>query len=282
MYQSIYPVYVKDMLSAFAVSIDGIHYQITTDLVKELSTYKGRSIALIYDNSNCYVYDGVSCSSLFEYAVSQDYRGCLKDVDLNDCDIKLQILQSRTHLDINSENILYATQAYYSVSVTGVPQVYSKTCWAAMIAMIKNCLSGSSLTAYNVATNVMGSTSSLVFNQGLTDSTIVSQMNSKYSLSYNYYNGVRSDSILEASITSGYPIFGSFTQAVTDSRHAGVIYGINIISGYVSVKDPRYITLNSTYSYSAYYSSGAYRYISLYNNEQHTLTRTICPSSAIY
>lgn len=139
----------------------------------------------------------------------------------------------------------------------------SNICWAATIACINNYVHGTSLTAIQVAKTYYGEN----YNKSFSTSSSAGVMRAHYNLLYQYYARVPSSNIILSNIQSGYPIYGRFVHS--SGGHAVTIYGVNLISGYITVMDPEF---GSTI---CYYSNGIYSYTGR-SGAKLKLTEAIC------
>lgn len=275
-----FPIFCEDRLVALAIGIDNNHYQVSRSLCDEIGTFASRSIALIYDNTSCYVFDEKQYTLIFKGGFEVEERVPLTRSNKASEIIKTSYLSAKFPINYDPCISKGVMQNYYSCNITGVPQKYDKICWAASWAVILNATGTvpSPVTAPGVASSILGTN----FNHTRTDSNTVSDMILHYGLHYVYNNSVLSDTVLKNNIIAGNPIYASFLNLGGTVRHACTIYGINMVSGYVSVMDPWGSDLNHTYSYAAYYSTlaGGYTYTNIYNSTQFILSRTICESTS--
>jgi len=138
-------------------------------------------------------------------------------------------------------------------------------CWAATIACISNYLYNTSLTAPVVSNTYFGSNTNPAPDFGVSGVNVAAFMNAQYGIPYTYGSSRPSDNAMLSNISAGYPVYGIFQ--CPSSLHAVTIYGIDPISGYISIKDPQF---GSATGYSngttyTYYSSYAYIYPTLHS-----------------
>lgn len=282
-----YPIFSNKGLVALATEIDETHYQLSRALCDIIAGINPEQIALIYDDQACYLFDGKHYKKLCGFLEKCDGRGTLYDVNLENQIVKIMTLKESVPIKYDSKEEKAVMQNYYSCSITAVPQVYSKICWAASMATILNYVQNPATphTAYSIATSLTGSTSPLIFNQGQLDSFVHSKFWSVYGLQYKrlsaYSNQVISDSVMVTNLSNGYPIYGRFDVDNMSVDHVCTVYGIHIVSGYISIADPEGTQGSNplpTYNYACYYSGSpyySYRYVSYFNNEGHTLINTL-------
>lgn len=270
---SFYPLFYNDSLVALAILVDEEEniYQITTSLVDEInsSIEKDESFALIYDSDGCYIYGekGLRLLDNFEAEIlDRDSLECERKIS-DFSDIKLSNMEKEIGgyslvPQNNKKQAYFATQAYYKCDVKYVSQSKFNICWAASIACIVNYLKGTNLTALEVA-----QANGINLNDGLSaegQETILK----KYGVNYTYENRFPSNSAILRNIKAGYPIKAGFKCSGT--YHAVVVYGVNLIAGYISIMDPQV-----GYETAVQYSKG-YKYVSSYSGAEFTSNNAIC------
>ena len=70
-----------------------------------------------------------------------------------------------------------------------------------------------------------------------------------------------SDSALVTNISNGYPVFGIFGWL--SGYHAVTIYGINAITGYISVMDPEFGVTTALHNGTSYVYTSSYSGVNL-------------------
>jgi hypothetical protein len=146
--------------------------------------------------------------------------------------------------------------SYISLNVSFVTQnPPSLYCWASAAACVGNYLTGYNLSGMNVAAYLYGIYN---YNQGADGWTSISTMNSIYGTSYIYQQPAPPTSVITDSLFSGKLLFTSWSGTY---GHACVIYGINVIGGYIYIMDPEYgfasaVPYANTYIYTSLYSGG--------------------------
>ncbi len=242
-----YPIVYDGHIVATANSPVEGKYCIEVGIAHLLDALNVSSISLIYDSEWAYVYTGRELLPLYKLEVedvddSSKYVSYRDKIDLNrNIDFSGIVVTdvSTTYLlgysDENYEN----NRAYYSCNVSYVTQApYNNLCWAASIACIKNYLSGTTLSAATV--NMQCLNTNVVMDVTMPLSSVASYMQNNYSMSYIVGYSVPSGNAFIANISGGYPIYGSFHWAngSGSGNHGCTIYGVNPISGYISVMNP--------------------------------------------
>lgn len=230
-----YPLTRDGELVLLAIE-NGAHFQITDALVDEISeAVDGTSrFSIVYDSKNCYLYVNNGFILLCENVEEATNRDVL-DVSggLNGHILSTTELTDLIEWEFE-EAPFVRVQSYYSLPVSYVKQLYSKTCWAASIAMIVNYINGTNLTDVLVARNVYSWEN---FNYYLARDKVPSVL-ALYDVTYTYKNQVPSDNVILRNIKNGYPIYASFNVVETNTGHAGVIYAVHVMAGYMYVMDP--------------------------------------------
>lgn len=267
-----YPLKFNGNLVAWAIPLSdnsNSNYQITTALVNDVNLLlqDGTDFALIYDYDYCYLYNGSELFLLTETTYKVENRLMLNtdSVCVNDFNIQLTNIADSTSLNYYSQPTTRA-QTYYSCPVNFVSQnPPSLLCWAASIACVVNYKKGTTYTAVQVAQKHYGNTD---FNKGLPLGDEDNILISDYFLLYRYKNEVPGDGVIGKNIINDYPILATFKWS--DGYHLVVIYGINTISGYISIMDPEFGACSATISGSSY------KYVSAYSGTTLTLNRATC------
>lgn len=271
----LYPLTINEKLVAFAIKDNNtINYQITTNLVNETSSNinSNESFALVYDNNICYAYTKNGLISLCKVRHENSNRqkidkvtdvSNIKETKLNHFS-SVQLLGYSSSTENTSSTLsdstaattsITTTSSYVSCSVSFVTQnPPSKYCWASSVACIGNFLKGKNYTGIYVAQYLYGTTD---YNKGANGPTSISTLNNIYGTSYSYYGSTPSENVIYSNISSGKPLFSGWTYS--SYGHACVIYGINIIGGYIYIMDPEYgfcsgSSNGSTYSFTSLYS----------------------------
>lgn len=276
----LYPLSYNGELVAFAIKtnmFDSI--QITTNLVTQISSTVGQSIpfSLVYDKEKCYVYTKEGLSPLFEVNHDINNRQSIQE-DINQSifnSIELNTLSSNQSLgyvtSIFSESALSnsllnditsnsTSSSYVSCNVSFVTQNQNPNsptyyCWASSDACIGNYITGYVLTGMNVAAYLYGVFN---YNQSANGYDSISTLNSIYGTSYSFYETSPSVSTIVTSLSSGKPVFSSWSGAYS---HACVIYGINVTGGYIYIMDPEGGFASASPNY------GRFFYTSLYSGQ---------------
>lgn len=250
-----YPLTVEGRLVLLAIE-NGEHFQITDALVDEINgaVDSTSSFSIVYDNKNCYLYADNNFILLCE---GGEAAGNRDELDVGGI-LSNPVFSTTSLTDLvkwkYEEALSARVQTYYSVPVIYKPQIYDNICWAASVAMIVNCVTGRDLSAVDVARKVF---SWEKFNYPLYRDKIPGVL-ATYGVTYTFKDQIPSDNVILQNIKSGYPIYASFYVVEPSARHGGVIYGVNVIAGYVYVMDPAFGS--ASLSYDA--NKGTYTYIS--------------------
>lgn len=261
------------------------YYQISTAYVDIISKTINNStdFALVYDRNCCYLYTRTEIYNIGVFSVDVSDRSIINSIDdisyestaeLNNInvDYSLYSYHTRNLSTTKSANnaALLAAPINYECDVKFVSQnPPSNLCWAASIACIVNYKKGTSYTATQVAKKYYGNTN---YNKGLEPGKQDDILKGTYGLSYTYKNQVPSDGIMLKNIKSKYPIYGSFkwSSGGKAGYHAVVIYGINVVGGYIYIMDPEFGFC------SASATGSGYKYTSGYSGVQLSLSRATC------
>lgn len=244
-----YPLKANDTLVALAVAVDispNTEYQVSTTLISEINAVitEYTSFALVYDYNCCYLFDGTNFSLLKQNTICIEERAVLQTTStFLSPNIELTNISNSTNLGYISTPQT-RTPIYYACSVDYVTQnPYKNLCWAASVACAVNCIKGTNLSAFQVASNYFGS---IDCNYGLVPSKITKAINS-YSQSYSYkQDTVPSDSVILKNIKANYPILAGFLDS-SNRAHMLTLYGINITASYIYLMDPSYGFRSATY-----------------------------------
>lgn len=262
-----FPIFYNGRIIALATKVSEDNFQIAVNLVSELNKIRSSNIALVYDSDAVYVFNGDSFSLLNTSPVTISYRQSFQNgyPDMSMENIKLCDLKTSVELNY-APSASPRAQTYFSCPVKYVPQgTGTEMCWAATIACIVNYVKSRSLTAKDVAVAEYGSVN---YNQGMSTANCATVLQDTYNLNYTYINHAPSDLAILENIQTGYPLYGSFGN---DHRsHAGTIFGINIVSGYITVMDPM---MGSTTALS---KNGEYTYFNTVIGENISLEKAIC------
>lgn len=252
-----FPLIYDSNIIAWAINSDVNNcdqYQITTELTDSVNEIidMNTEFAIIYDSSSCYLFDGNELLFLEKLDFVTTERETLYNVSdiISTDNIVLNSINESTLLGYSGD-VSRAVTSYYGCSVDYVTQnPYDNLCWAASVACIENYVHNNDLTALDVELDYKGEN---------TDSTIsaseFSVVLSYYDLAYIFNTRIPSGSAMVSNLQRGFPMLGIFS--VSESMaHAAVIYGVNIISGYIYVMDPMFGFT------SAGAGSGTYSYVS--------------------
>lgn len=248
-----YPLFFNGDMVALAIKLKDGHYQISSALVNEIKSSNASTISLIYDAHAVYLFDGKSLTLMAENSMVIPQRKYLNNALPNTSEANLNLCDLEEAEKLNYVPAKNAReQTYFSCNVKYVPQGDKKLlCWAATIACINNYVNKTNLTAVSVAQNIYGTED---YDHSVAAAESAAIMRREYGLDYTYGGWPPSDSAMLNNIQSGYPMYGSFATT-SQTLHAATIYGINPISGYITVMDPKfgsataYYGLGSTYYY---------------------------------
>lgn len=275
----VFPLFYQNTLVAVAREMDNGHFQITTALAERIQELRALEAAIIYDVNSCYLFDGTDFLLLQETDTEILSRNSISDsmsrsiIDTSELDL----------CDLSASTLLgYGDVAPLSTSTyVECPDVEyvsqdppSNLCWAATIACIKNAVSGTSLTAVDVAKEKYGNSN---YDKTIKNNQIASFMKGSYNLSYTLKSSVPSDKVIKKNMNNEYPIFGIFSwvsssRSTTKSYHDGTIYGIDTSDKYIAVMDPEF---GATISYK---DGSKYTYISEWSGVTLTFAQALCKS----
>ena len=242
-------------------------FQLMPKLAMEIEQSNVHVRALVYDASNCYVYDGNKLHLLYTFAPRpNENRGVIVS-SKDDSYSALATGNSQNRFNLQYQTSRTSRSAYVTCSVPFVTQnPYDSICWAACVAMITNKLTGTSLTAPDVAQALFGSTN---FNQ-MANTLQARNMLSYYGVTYTIYSSENStENLILTNLQNQYPIYGSFMIANSSYGHSCVIYGINVLAGRLLIQDPE-IGNNTCY----YNGNGKFCFV--VNGHTYVLSQTIC------
>lgn len=272
----VYPLFQNEELVAlgFQAEVDGSSYiQLTTSLVDSINEQLENStdFALIYDNTSCYLYNGSQFSLIAHSELTDSSRISLSDSPLsaNLSSISLTAIAPQMQLDYSTVPSTYSTPSYYSCPVSFVSQMpYENICWAATIACISNYINDTNYDAPTIAKMLYGSSN---FNKPATTPEAARVFNnSEINLAYSFCSYV-DDNIILNNIRGDFPLYALFTRS--SGGHVLTIYGVNVLSGYISIMCP----ING--QLTAYSSSKGYQYVSPSSNSTFTLLNVACFST---
>lgn len=262
----LYPIMYKGETVFFALENCG-GFQITTAMVDVLNEYivGGMDFCLVYDRNACYLYIEGSFSKLVTSEVPIENRDILDVEDSVSDNNELETLRQNNVLPLDYDRRVERAETYIGCNVAYVKQEPgTDICWAAAVACIVNYKTKSSLTATDVVLDY-GTGSS-----GLKDVFIPSVFE-KYGLIYSFREAAPSNNVISNNLRQDYPVYGSFIVNAS-SRHSTVIYGINVVGGYIYIMDP---LIGFT---SATMQNGKYAYVNPTNLSVLTLDRAVCHS----
>lgn len=231
------PIYYNNELKLIMLETDNNKYQ-SVAVPKSLSE-SGNSLAMIYDNTGSYLFNGETFSPMFKSSVDLSNRKSINTISDNEKQ-KIDTADVKEKQAIEYTNNAARTQTYYILNVKYVPQgIGTEICWAAATAMIVNYKNGLQYNARTMAEKVYGSD----YNYGLSPREVAMIMNYYFSIGYTFHSTGASQNTICTNIDNSNPIYGSFFFLISpgDGRyHAAVIYGYNIINGTIFIMDPEY------------------------------------------
>lgn len=275
----LYPVLEKNKIVTVSYTDDGEMYQFMTGLGTVIqNTGCNTGFAIVYDIDGCHLFDGNN----FTLLLSSDNKivsrkSVSKATNTEKNMLRTASLNTKRALSIEplspsargASDYKYCNVKY----VTENPD--KKICWAASIAMISNCVKGTSLTAQNVAKRYYIGESN--YDDYVEPTLIPDVMNSVYGLNYSLHRSQASDGVISSNINNGTPLYATFnlkeiTGGTDRANLACVIYWINIIAGIIIVMDPR------NGSVACHLSNSKYILIRPDNGAKYTYSWTICRS----
>ena len=271
-----FPLYYNSKLVALTTTMDNEHYQIETALARKIAQSGVSNITILYDAENCYLYDGYEFISAFDNLTPFAGRSLLVN-SRNIADttgLLLTDLSETEELGYYSSLDSRASDTY-RCSVRYITQnPYDNLCWAAVTATIVNYVNGDNLNTVKVAKKCLDSDE--IEDVGVTLDTVAGYFKDIYGLNYISKDKAPSDDTILTNLKNDYPIYGSFLLYHSDGStngHGTTIFAINLMSGYISVMDPK------TGAYTANYSSynGTYAYFPSNVAATAILTKGMCP-----
>lgn len=273
----LYPVLENNKIVTVSYTNDGEMYQFMTVLGTAIqNTGYNSGFAVVYDIDGCYLFDGnnftlllssdnriVSRKAVEEATITE--KNTLRTVSLNikrALSVEPMSTSARGASDYKYCNVKYVTE-----------NPDKKICWAASIAMISNCVKGTSLTAQDVAKRYYIGESN--YDDYVEPTLIPDVMNSVYGLNYSLHRSQASEGVISTNINNGTPLYATFSLKEiiggTDRTNlACVIYGVNIIEGIIIVMDPR------NGSVACHLNNSKYILIRPDNGAKYTYSWTVC------
>ena len=270
--RSCYPIFHQNTLVAFAIEIGNDIYQISADISSEIASLNLNALAVVYDKTAVYAFDGNTFYLLHENDIEIAGRGTLPVADTS-----LDIGQLET-ASITPYMQLPYCQASYSnsnarageMASCNVPYIsqlpYLNICWAAVAASIVNCLQSRDLTAVDVAQDYYGSD----FNRGLPSSQMGDVLAMYGVTNYTYESYVPDALVIYNNLYRGYPIVAGLVSEY-NGGHTATVFSISMFDGFIILMDP----LASHYQY-CYYSNGSFNYLNIFMGVNFTWTSAYC------
>lgn len=269
--REMYPITDQnDKLVLWAIEDNG-KFQITSALVNEINgvIYSDKPFCIVYDFNSCYLYINDTFILLSTSAFEDESRDVLNpDSVLKPNNFETTRLDENVDLEYISDTTssvftAFSTPIYFSTNVKNTSQLpHDKICWAAVVASIVNCRLGGSRTAVQVAQQHTGSQTN--FNQTASTSAMPGLLSHYGVSSYTHKSSQYPfDNVILKNIQAGFPLYGSFHWS--NGFHAGTLYAINVIGGYLYVMDPMVGFVTATPASG----TARYRYV---GSNGHTLT----------
>lgn len=270
----IYPLFYQNEIIAAAMRTTGGHFQIVTYLADYLNDYILEDISIIYDTTDCYIYDGANFTSLYDSGEYLNYRNSIVSHAPTTSQAAVITLSKLTptvilnHQPTNTISPAAINAGSLSIAVTFVTQQpYDNLCWAACTAMVGNKLLNTNYTAADIATIKYGETN---FDKIGTIIDITNILNTRFFASYSYTFANLDESKVTTNLNANKPLIARFEYA-SGNGHFVCVYGINTVSHYIMVLDPLLTT--STGVTFCYPENGVYIYTSPGGSEgSHTTT----------
>lgn len=267
----VYPLFYQNDVIAVALRTSGGHFQIVTYLAEYLNDYIGEDISIIYDTTDCYIYDGTNFTSLYDSGDYLDYRNSIVSHAPTTSQAAVITLSKLTpavilnHQPADVANTM--STGTPTISITHVTQKpYDSLCWAACIAMVGNKLQNTSYTAEDIAKIKYGA---INFDKSGTTYDIVDMLNARFYANYSYTNANLTESKVTTNLNANKPLILRF-EYESGNGHFVCVYGINTVSNYIMIKDPLLYSPGSAYCYM---ENGEYTYTSPNGAEgSHTTT----------
>lgn len=271
----VYPIIYDDAVVAIATPLCCGKFQISTKDAQAIQESGFKDFALIYDKDGTYIFNGYSVNLVSGSIYPIESRVSISDLLTENTDVVSTLTTGVELTDVRNTHSLDYQRSNEISSITGSSYEYlnvvhvamvpdTKTCWAASVAMISNFLKGTSLTAHDVASAYHnGADYSDKRGVNLNDTAYL--LRRVYDCDYSAYGSNSlssanpSDGIILRNIRGGYPVLGRMNvSGVPDQNHAVVIYGIDVLGGYISIDDPQSGTVTSYRCYHAIHESNSY------------------------
>lgn len=265
------PILSGNEIVASAFNIGNGTYSIETMLANDINDVGFDDVAVVYDRDEVYLFNGDDFVLLEKSDICSSERD---DIDLGtirneEHHITTTEVRNNARVKLSNNKMqARATLPFAQCNVKNVTQrPYKNLCWAACIAMVKNCVSGTSLTAPDVSRAYFGT----LKDQGLSGQDVQNCMQNKYGLDYTYRNSEPQENVIFSNLTRGNPVIGGFTTN-TGGGHMCVIYKDNPFSNFIALEDPECGGVAVTPT------NGKYTYVSSFSGATLTLTAGLCKS----
>lgn len=264
-----YLLFEDQKVVTLAYKTDNAPIQLMTNLGELIENSDERKFAIVYDANGCHLYNGFKFKTLALVNEPIAGRNKISDATVDEVsNLKLSMVDNTMHLPYVSNAMMARASGDYFCDVVFVQQTQSNLCWAACVAMIVNTYYDLAYTDVLVAQIKFNSTTDYNHTLNFTSTRIF--MNNQFSMGYSHLPYIPSDNVILNNITSGYPIIAGFRSS--SSSHACVIYGINVMAGRLSLKNP--MTGTQTCYYSSSY--GSYYYTNASSGVVYTLIEALC------
>lgn len=240
-----YPLLIDDVLTAFAIEVgtgSEVFYQISTGLVSEINSYISNStapIALVFDSNSSYVLHNNELKLLQEFPTEVLGRSTIATRNIaNNSAFQLQNLSTNSNLNYVSNTNNARAPIYYECDIDFVDQgINMYVCWAACIACVVNCVTGTNLTTNDVAYEYYDGERDVFDYDTIPHNTVDNVLRDNYNLSYSH-GDIVGGGVMLTNITNNYPMIGCFSNPNSANWHAAVIYAMNVSNGYTYIMDP--------------------------------------------
>lgn len=233
---SFYPILHNNELVIIAREFTETHdFSFTTSLVDNIkeNINNNDEFALIFDQYNCYLFDGSNWTLLKEYhSFTNENNIPLNTLSRLDCS-QIKLCDSLNDaILIPSFYRSLERQVTFWCDIDFVRQTGDNTCWAATLASVANYRNNTNWSEYDVVEIVKGTRADL----GLSSFDYAEALN-KVGLT-NYKNlGKLSGDGMVSNIGQNYPIWAQFAIR-TGATHSCVIHGIVDTLKEIYVMDP--------------------------------------------
>lgn len=228
------PVYYQGQMKLLMYEVENNKYQAAA--IPEGISVDSDSLAMIYDDSGCYFYNGKSSIQLFISNTRKEKRNSITALSKTD---KKRINLSEQKEIRRIKYIPKTRSASVTLSIAFITQpMNTEICWAAVSAMLVNYKKNTNYTATEIAIMYRG----ITWNHGLDADKVAVFLNNRFNLGYTYYSAAASMNQICTNINNGNPVYGSFyyfRNYDNKGYHAALIYGYNMMYNSVYIADPQ-------------------------------------------